>query len=394
MASEFNFERAWRDLARPEFLALPKAVRGLYLASRADSVDWFQGEDLDIPFPDALRAAFEPISSYDLAVAAHVTYFWGHWAHRGDATLQCVGGPDGAAEQAEPTVYPAKKHGGGSGAWRAAERFKAALQATNPDTMWEVTQVRHGPSDTHGSHWEFSNLVDQELSRRLGIARGDTQGRADFYVHEGTYRKKTRIPGGQRNDDLCWATSEMVQRYNAFSATYHGRSKASDAFIEQARDHLLEGDAHRAWFTVSADFMDHKDGTKYSLDELPKLLQPKVDGLFRIMAVNSVNFEPHMFLITNRYMAAAQPENGGTRVLEADAAPCGVQDCMLSYAQHTFDTVAFLQCLRDITPKEAQDALKGLVDDFKEHSIDGVTFVEHPQGFKVREDELPIEPSA
>jgi hypothetical protein len=127
--------------------------------------------------------------------------------------------------------------------------------------------------------------------------------------------------------------------------------------------------------------MDHKHGTDYTVDELPKLFQPVVAEHFIVMSASHVNFKPHPFTIGVRHMLK------DSMTVDPTLAPCaakmGHEMCRLSYAEHTYDTVVFLQCKHDVPEPVASECLRNLEPLLKEHKCDGVTFVEHPDGYKI-----------
>jgi hypothetical protein len=118
------------------------------------------------------------------------------------------------------------------------------------------------------------------------------------------------------------------------------------------------------------DFMDHEPGTSYSLDEMPELFQPHLEGVFRVLDAQTVNHDPHPFVIGAKHLT------GKSIYLDPDAAPCAAPGCNLSYKQHTYDKVLFLQAARDLENKEAAEALDSVKGLMEEHKLDGFVFVE------------------
>lgn len=133
----FNHERAWAVLARPAFEALPADVRALVDRVGMEAATLRQGPDLDMPWPEGLRARFEAIPAEILAQASMVVYSYGHWAKMGH---------------------------------------------------W---------SQANGIYWKFSNYADQVLAAKLGIPRERTKVKGhglSFSVVEGVIRAGVSTP--------------------------------------------------------------------------------------------------------------------------------------------------------------------------------------------------------
>ena len=113
--TEFNFRRAWRELASPAFNALPANVRDLYTSICVRCEGMGQSKNLNMPWPDdedtqhtdSLQGQLEKIPSDVLAQAAQVIHNYGHWRYDGEG-------------------------------------------------------------DKTGGHWKFANYIDQVLRVRLG----------------------------------------------------------------------------------------------------------------------------------------------------------------------------------------------------------------------------------
>jgi hypothetical protein len=65
------------------------------------------------------------------------------------------------------------------------------------------------------------------------------------------------------------------------------------------------------------------------------------------------------------------------------AVPCAHPRCTISYAEHTSDRVCFLKLKRDTTNKELSEALKALVDILGEKYLDGFSFIETEEKFRI-----------
>lgn len=85
----FDFRRAWRELADPEYRKLPERMRELHKRVDFECAGLDQLNDLSMPWPKvkpgeleqspSLREAFEAQTSEDLAVASRVVWSYGHW---------------------------------------------------------------------------------------------------------------------------------------------------------------------------------------------------------------------------------------------------------------------------------------------------------------------------
>ena len=88
--AEFDYKRAWRELAEPSYRALPQNIRDLYVRVQHEAVDMAQDANLDViwpehagAYPEPLRSVFEKIPAEELAHAARTIYSRAHWAPGG-----------------------------------------------------------------------------------------------------------------------------------------------------------------------------------------------------------------------------------------------------------------------------------------------------------------------
>jgi hypothetical protein len=110
----------------------------------------------------------------------------------------------------------------------------------------------------------------------------------------------------------------------------------------------------------------------------------KGQDVFKVRGVHDVNHKPHPFTIGTRHVVHASDNHSGMLGDETmKAIGCDVSGCGMSYEDHTSDNVAFLQVIRKATTIEANDVLKGLVDELGEDVVDGFTLVESE--FKIEE---------
>jgi hypothetical protein len=97
------------------------------------------------------------------------------------------------------------------------------------------------------------------------------------------------------------------------------------------------------------------------------------NSCFKILSIDTVNHKPDIFMITPKHIAKS---NG---ILDPNVAPCG--NCGQDIYNHTYDTVAFLQLLRDANKEEVTRFLQLLP--LKEDKLDGVVFVETKEKYRI-----------
>lgn len=127
-------------------------------------------------------------------------------------------------------------------------------------------------------------------------------------------------------------------------------------------------------------------------DKLNKIKEylEKNQELFIILSIDDINHKPHPFCIgaehiqrysldTSKGCAMRVSSNGKWSTNYKQ----GYSRCGLSMEEHTCDTVAFLQLLRNSTNDEAQIILKGLVDEVGEDFVTGFTFVETDEKYRI-----------
>lgn len=137
--------------------------------------------------------------------------------------------------------------------------------------------------------------------------------------------------------------------------------------------------------------MSHKTTEKYK--KLAEAGGP-LHGLFVVKEIAGVNHKPHPFTVGPRHVSYASDHNGGMLTEEVcRKIPCAASRCGIPYDQHTYETVLFLSLVRNISNKEAADALLAIKGDLIEDGIDGVSFVETPEKFRIAPPEPEKEKS-
>jgi hypothetical protein len=368
MASKFNYKRAWRELADPGYKNLCAEATALYDHVVEFGREWHQDSNLQVPVPGELKYRFEELPSYALAVAARTIYFWGHWAHQNGDWLAVTDIPTRQSMEFKAAAY-------GGSARRAKEAANSWIEVCHAPDNWRIEAIYNGPGPgKHGAHWKFSSMADQILRERLDLGICGRPRNTGFTICEGFLR----MVGRENNIDMCWGTEASLETVRRL------RSEGKD--WGAVREEVLAGDHNAAWFDTN-QFMDHEEGTPYADSELPRLLQPVVDDHFTVLDVRRVNHKPHPFVITGKHI-----ENSPGGILDPGAACCGHRQdrhdrCGLSYTAHTSDRVAFLQCKHDVAQSEAEDCIRRLGPLLEEHAVDGVALVEHPEGWKIVNDE-------
>lgn len=135
---QFDYKAAHEAVAAPIARKLPEAALKIYreLRDALDLADLRQGPTLDCPMPKRIRHMFDALDNDALALASRALYSFGHWAS----------GKAGELDEGKP--------------------------------------------DTRGAYWKFSDLADQVLRVRLGLAPRYARERHGFGVilHEGALR--------------------------------------------------------------------------------------------------------------------------------------------------------------------------------------------------------------
>lgn len=123
-------------------------------------------------------------------------------------------------------------------------------------------------------------------------------------------------------------------------------------------------------------FYTHTKGTDMCDEELSAKYSMLVKSPLKSCKVNACNFKPHPFMIGLQHF----PKDGGIYI-KPDQAPCAMKGCNLSYSEHTFDKVLFVQLTKNCTKAELTAVLKPLDVDLKADKIAGIAFVKN--GFNI-----------
>lgn len=116
-------------------------------------------------------------------------------------------------------------------------------------------------------------------------------------------------------------------------------------------------------------------------------IQELLKGRFKVEGIQHVNHSPHPFMIGPKHVEfCADNYYGimGDACIEDKRFPkCSAKGCNLTYEEHTSDRVLFLKLVRNIDEQEAKALLLSITDLLKEDKVDGITFIETPEKFRV-----------
>lgn len=120
-----------------------------------------------------------------------------------------------------------------------------------------------------------------------------------------------------------------------------------------------------------------------------KLLNP----YFEVRSINHANYKPHPFVIGPRLIVWVSDNWSG--MLSEDAirdyekkkgSSCSIRGgCNVPYDEHTSDKVLFLSLSKNLSHAIASKRLKSITDLMTEHKIDGISFVETDQRYRIGE---------
>ena len=107
-------------------------------------------------------------------------------------------------------------------------------------------------------------------------------------------------------------------------------------------------------------------------------------NLFKVHDVTRINHEPHPYTIGSEHITYANEHHSGMLGTETcENIKCAYGNCHLSYKEHTSDLVCFFKLVRNGTEEEANGILKKLVDELGENYVDGFSFVETEEKFRI-----------
>lgn len=269
----FDYARAWKELASPAWSATPEPLRDVLrgIAEHARNVNQDR-DSLDINAGPIHLGSF---ASWTLADAARAIYFFGHWKPSPEAGL----------------FYP-------------------------------------------GTSWKVSNVLDQELTKRIGLTRDRKVGRNgwSFEVHEGALR----MCYGSRNEwnwrEVGPATAEV---YAAAFGVARGKSEDALQLAAKACAPLLS-DLWRRWLSVGETYTPNPE-RDLMLATLATLPEVPAGADFAAVRIENT-FDPHPFMIGPRHF----PEGGGM-FIRPEQAPCAMKRCGMAYGDHKAIPTLFVE---------------------------------------------------
>ena len=263
---EFNYKKAWQQVALPNWEALPQDVRDLvYMTCCALPYGQMKNLDMEWPstrigrgesisFPEAkdcarqiiegkrccddivkealnLRERFEKIESVWLAKAARIAYAYGHWA-------------PGIRQQ--PLLEDAP--------WVAKYRDAMIVQRT-------------------GGHWKFANLCDQVLCERIGLPRvSKAPLGVSHKIMDGTIRACLNYGGGWTWSELGWATPDNWEKLMKVGRPFPRRTTSWQRMNwSEDLDREWNGYLERAKKAITTpDFLELSDISSFMEEGLPR----------------------------------------------------------------------------------------------------------------------------
>lgn len=172
---DFDYVSAFMELCRNGWKVLPADLRDLVMDTAVIADGLQQKRDLDMEWPDIaehpeFRHRFENLPAEELARAARVVYFFGHWFSH--PILKCN---------------------------TLVDDNKSPLEISEPwwSQLGRLLQLG-------GGYWKFSHYGDEILRRKAGLKkRPEYKGRTcHFEVHEGMLR----LCYSSRD---CWTSQEV-----------------------------------------------------------------------------------------------------------------------------------------------------------------------------------------
>lgn len=302
---DFDYARAWRELAVPMFKVLPANVREVAVRVCVETAERGIHQDrdsLNIPIPADLRAEMEKIPAEYLAEAARCVYFVAHWrpgrAERRDEEGECL------------------------------------------NQIAQIAAV---------GGWRFSNCADQILRERCGLPVNDREHGSGlrFTILEGALRACYSWRHGWMNKDIGPGTPGTLEAARALDwpggASDEGARKFERVGEQHAAALTENAPKWRRWLSTVETYTPdpERDRRREAMSKLPKLPEGATFKPLRL----ETTVHPHPFMITNQHIAKAP---GGR--LDPSVAPCGMKgtgrygaDCDLSYAEHEQSETLFIE---------------------------------------------------
>ena len=355
MATEFDYAKAWRGVALPEWESLPQdVVAPLAAWTHKHNDELKQDSSCDVVPPDEFRELVKDIASHLLARIARASYFCGHWYPGDTVTVKVDGMPD------QVFVSEGYPHSGTEKAKQYIERL-AEYPVLEKEPEVQKVAKREGPNLDGRVSWRLAHMCDWILRQRLGVGRDVKSGRG-FMVHDGglRYARSTR-------DSWTWEEVGLASERNLAICKEH-RDDDFEQCCEKMREDVCAIDQHsRAWFVNKKRWYSHKEGTKYNGDDLIQELNELDQRLFEFDRVDAINFHPHPFMIDDRHF------DGGR--INVHKAGCGYQErkfgpkCDLPHDKHTCEHAVMVKLIAPFEEAEFKRILQKAVEIAKANNI-------------------------
>ena len=202
----FDYRRAWTNLAFPSWQKLDPEVHALVRLTDETAEGIRQGPDLRLPWPgrEQLWQRLEALDSCTLAYGARVVWSVGHWLPTDDIVAKGL--------------------------------------------RW--LQVR-------GAYWRFSLYADHVLAARLlptsrRWAKSDWRG-WDVQVHDGLVRLCASTNDSWTCTEIGWATEDVIGRIAERLQGIQFSEENHERLARELRAELGEGNP---WFTAGTDYVE------------------------------------------------------------------------------------------------------------------------------------------
>ena len=122
--------------------------------------------------------------------------------------------------------------------------------------------------------------------------------------------------------------------------------------------------------------------------EIIQEMQSRLGDSFTVLSINTVNQKPHPYCITDKHLSRNSSMYLGVEQIndmEKKYGPmCGVKGCNVLFEEHKGDRVVFLQLCRNMPNSEATELLRTCAGLLETNGIDGITFVETPEQYRIQ----------
>lgn len=314
MKGDFDYKRAFTEVAEPAFNALPQDIRDLGKRIESDFGDVHQDRNTHMPWPidSDLRERFNEIPVEILAWASRAMHFYGHWG-----------------------------------------------------TGWKVPT-------SNGWYWKFSLWADQTLRRKIGLPEFPRPREKDpvlsVQVHEGFLRLCHSTPGVWEWEEIGVATPMLYSQLTDLMQTHKKYDKTLKAAIKLPyRD---------GGFTTLTSFLDLSDYREKSPEENDIITHLKDSGL-KLAEIISCNFKPHPFCVTSEHVEKSHGMYLDPSVAACGAPRCNLKYAEHTHEKVALLKVVGASPEDEkVNLTDTQQAtLKALVPILEKHKIDGINFI-------------------